>query len=242
MAGYLERGGAGGDHSSPNSSRPSSQRSADRCGVWAVPARRRLIYADTATTSPDAPLVQQGFASLHLGRDRAASLAGLGAWGRCGGWRRWLSCQILVGVALGPSLLGQIAPGLHAALFSGPVLAALDGISSLGVLLYVLRRRAAPGRGHAATTPERYRHHRCRQPCRAAAGWRLCRWLDVAPHAGRARPAEPPGGVRRCGCDLRCGHRAARAGGSAGGDGPARQRDRPGRDWPLRRSTTRRFG
>ncbi len=45
--------------------------------------------------------------------------------------------QILVGVALGPSLLGQIAPGLHAALFSGPVLAALDGISSLGVLLYV---------------------------------------------------------------------------------------------------------
>lgn len=45
--------------------------------------------------------------------------------------------QILAGVALGPSGFGQIAPGLHAALFSPPVLAALEGISSLGVLLYV---------------------------------------------------------------------------------------------------------
>jgi len=45
--------------------------------------------------------------------------------------------QILVGVVLGPSCLGQIAPELHAALFTRPVLAALDGISSLGVLLYV---------------------------------------------------------------------------------------------------------
>ena len=45
--------------------------------------------------------------------------------------------QILVGVALGPSCLGQAAPELHAALFTRPVLAALDGIASLGVLLYV---------------------------------------------------------------------------------------------------------
>ena len=45
--------------------------------------------------------------------------------------------QILVGVALGPSLLGRAAPGLHGLLFGGPVLAALDGIASLGVLLYV---------------------------------------------------------------------------------------------------------
>jgi Kef-type K+ transport system membrane component KefB len=44
--------------------------------------------------------------------------------------------QILVGVVLGPSGLGQIAPD-HAALFSRPVLAAVDGVSSLGVLLYV---------------------------------------------------------------------------------------------------------
>ncbi len=45
--------------------------------------------------------------------------------------------QILVGVLLGPSGLGQIAPELHTALFTRPVLAALDGVSSLGVLLYV---------------------------------------------------------------------------------------------------------
>ena len=45
--------------------------------------------------------------------------------------------QILVGVALGPSLLGQAAPGLHAMLFTRPVMAGLDGVSSLGVLLYV---------------------------------------------------------------------------------------------------------
>ena len=45
--------------------------------------------------------------------------------------------QILVGVALGPSGLGQAAPGLHAALFSRPTLAWLDGVSSLGVLFYV---------------------------------------------------------------------------------------------------------
>jgi Kef-type K+ transport system membrane component KefB len=45
--------------------------------------------------------------------------------------------QILVGVLLGPTGLGQIAPELHAALFTRPVLAALDGVSSLGVLLYV---------------------------------------------------------------------------------------------------------
>lgn len=45
--------------------------------------------------------------------------------------------QILVGVALGPSGLGQVAPEWHAALFARPVLAALDGVASLGVLLYV---------------------------------------------------------------------------------------------------------
>ena len=45
--------------------------------------------------------------------------------------------QILVGVVLGPSCAGQVAPELHAALFTRPVLAALDGVSSLGVLLYV---------------------------------------------------------------------------------------------------------
>ena len=45
--------------------------------------------------------------------------------------------QILVGVMLGPSFLGRFAPVLHAALFTPPVLAALDGVASLAVLLYV---------------------------------------------------------------------------------------------------------
>ncbi len=45
--------------------------------------------------------------------------------------------QILVGVALGPSLLGRAAPALHAALFTPAVLAALQGVATIGVLLYV---------------------------------------------------------------------------------------------------------
>ena len=45
--------------------------------------------------------------------------------------------QILIGVLLGPSCLERLAPGLHAALFTRPVLAALDGIAGFGVLLYV---------------------------------------------------------------------------------------------------------
>ena len=45
--------------------------------------------------------------------------------------------QILIGVLLGPSCLGQLAPAFHAVLFARPVLAALDGVASLGVLIYV---------------------------------------------------------------------------------------------------------
>lgn len=45
--------------------------------------------------------------------------------------------QILVGILLGPSCLGRAAPELHRTLFSGPVIAALDGIATAGVLLYV---------------------------------------------------------------------------------------------------------
>jgi Kef-type K+ transport system membrane component KefB len=46
--------------------------------------------------------------------------------------------QILVGVLLGPSWLGRVAPELHQALFGRPVLALLDGVATVGVLLYVL--------------------------------------------------------------------------------------------------------
>jgi Kef-type K+ transport system membrane component KefB len=45
--------------------------------------------------------------------------------------------QILIGVLLGPSCLGQLAPAFHVVLFARPVLAALDGVASLGVLIYV---------------------------------------------------------------------------------------------------------
>lgn len=45
--------------------------------------------------------------------------------------------QIMAGVALGPSLFGRIAPDLHAAVFTPPLLAALQGVSTVGVLLYV---------------------------------------------------------------------------------------------------------
>jgi Kef-type K+ transport system membrane component KefB len=45
--------------------------------------------------------------------------------------------QILCGVLLGPSGLGQIAPGAYEALFPAPVLAAINGLATVGVLLFV---------------------------------------------------------------------------------------------------------
>ena len=57
---------------------------------------------------------------------------------------RWVSrvaplavLQIMCGIILGPSLLGQVAPASHASLFPRPVLGAIDGASTLGVVLYV---------------------------------------------------------------------------------------------------------
>lgn len=46
--------------------------------------------------------------------------------------------QILAGVLLGPSGLGRVAPDWQAALFPAPVLGALSGLATLGVVLYVL--------------------------------------------------------------------------------------------------------
>lgn len=45
--------------------------------------------------------------------------------------------QIVAGVMLGPSLFGRLLPGLHATVFTPPVLGLLDGAANLGVLLYV---------------------------------------------------------------------------------------------------------
>ena len=46
--------------------------------------------------------------------------------------------QILGGVMLGPTVFGRVAPEWHAALFGPPVLAALNGLATVGVLLYVM--------------------------------------------------------------------------------------------------------
>lgn len=45
--------------------------------------------------------------------------------------------QIMAGVLLGPTLFGRLAPEAHAAIFSPWVLNALNGLSNLGVALYV---------------------------------------------------------------------------------------------------------
>jgi Kef-type K+ transport system membrane component KefB len=45
--------------------------------------------------------------------------------------------QIMVGIALGPSLFGRFAPDLHAAVFTTPLIASIQGLASIGVLLFV---------------------------------------------------------------------------------------------------------
>ncbi|MBR0655473.1 cation:proton antiporter [Plastoroseomonas arctica] len=45
--------------------------------------------------------------------------------------------QIMAGIALGPSLFGRVAPEWHAAVFTAPVLASIQGLSAIGVLLFV---------------------------------------------------------------------------------------------------------
>jgi Kef-type K+ transport system membrane component KefB len=98
--------------------------------------------------------------------------------------------QILAGVLLGPSLLGRVAPGLHAALFTPPVLSALDGVAALGVLLYVF----ATGL-HLDTTALRVDARRLGLVALgsvavpfalglAAAGWILARMPDALGPAG----------------------------------------------------------
>lgn len=58
---------------------------------------------------------------------------------RLGGVRRWVPLvvvQIAVGLALGPSGLGRVAPGLWAVAFPPSALAALDGLVWLGVCYF----------------------------------------------------------------------------------------------------------
>src|SRR5258706_6093059 len=44
--------------------------------------------------------------------------------------------QILLGIALGPSLFGRLAPDLYAAFFSPETLTPLAGLATLAVLLF----------------------------------------------------------------------------------------------------------
>ncbi|MEU5873436.1 cation:proton antiporter [Glycomyces sp. NPDC047369] len=45
--------------------------------------------------------------------------------------------EILVGIVLGPSLFGAIAPGAHASLFGPGLLAVIDGVSQIGLVLFM---------------------------------------------------------------------------------------------------------
>ncbi|RRS00526.1 cation:proton antiporter [Glycomyces terrestris] len=45
--------------------------------------------------------------------------------------------EILVGILLGPSLFGALAPGTHASLFGPELLTAVDGLSQIGLVLFM---------------------------------------------------------------------------------------------------------
>ncbi len=52
-------------------------------------------------------------------------------------WAPLVVVQILVGILLGPGILGRAAPDFHAALFQPGVMAALSGVAWWGVMLFV---------------------------------------------------------------------------------------------------------
>ncbi len=57
--------------------------------------------------------------------------------GRTDYWAPLVVVQILVGIALGPGVLGAVFPGYHAFVFSPEVILALDGIAAWAVMLFV---------------------------------------------------------------------------------------------------------
>jgi Kef-type K+ transport system membrane component KefB len=61
-----------------------------------------------------------------------------GAWhfGRLHGLIPCVIVQILAGIALGPSLLGRVAPDAYALLFGPATLGTVSGIAAIGVLFY----------------------------------------------------------------------------------------------------------
>lgn len=57
--------------------------------------------------------------------------------GRTDGWAPLVVVQIVMGVLLGPGVLGALAPAAYALLFPAPVIAALNGIAWWAVMLFV---------------------------------------------------------------------------------------------------------
>lgn len=57
--------------------------------------------------------------------------------GRTDGWAPLVVVQIVMGVLLGPGVLGALAPAAYALLFPPPVIAALNGIAWWAVMLFV---------------------------------------------------------------------------------------------------------
>lgn len=57
--------------------------------------------------------------------------------GRTDGWAPLVVVQIVMGVLLGPGVLGALAPATYALLFPPPVIAALNGIAWWAVMLFV---------------------------------------------------------------------------------------------------------
>ena len=104
--------------------------------------------------------------------------------------------QILGGVLLGPTGLGHVAPHLSAALFTPPVLAGVNGIATVGVLLFVfvsgLHLDAAQLRGGFRSCPGRRRGASgCRSSSGSAAG-SGSRAPSPAPSAPRVASWRPP--------------------------------------------------
>ncbi|MFM2355091.1 MAG: hypothetical protein RLZZ528_827, partial [Pseudomonadota bacterium] len=58
------------------------------------------------------------------------------ATGRAG-WAPLVVVQIIGGILMGPGVLGAVAPGLHGAVFTGPVMGMLSGLALWAVVIFV---------------------------------------------------------------------------------------------------------
>ncbi|MGE5243754.1 MAG: cation:proton antiporter [Betaproteobacteria bacterium] len=56
--------------------------------------------------------------------------------------------EVIAGIALGPSLLGWLAPGISATLFAADGLVPLNTLSQIGLLLFMFLARRVPDQPH----------------------------------------------------------------------------------------------